>query len=68
MFFNSVKEIKRLRKETNRLLGKRMSNIYYKLLLKGKIDVPKTSIFYVYKIWSPGQFWGAPTHVHFIEF
>ena len=31
MFFNSVKEINRLRKETNRLLSKGMSNIHLKV-------------------------------------
>ena len=45
MFFNSIKEINRLRKEISRLLSKGMSNIYYKLLLRRKIDVLKTSIF-----------------------
>ena len=45
-----------------------MSNIYYKLILRRKIDVLKTSIFWVKKIWSPGKFWGAPTHEGTIEF
>ena len=31
MFFTSIKEINRLRKETNRLLSKGMSNIYLKV-------------------------------------
>ena len=34
MFFNSIKEINRLRKEINRLLSNKMSNIYLKLLLR----------------------------------
>ena len=34
MFFNSIKEISRLRKEINRSLNKGMSNIY----LKGTIE------------------------------
>ena len=34
MFFNSVKEINRLRKEINRLLGKEMSNIYLKVIIE----------------------------------
>ena len=34
MFFNSIKEINRLRKEINRLLSNIMSNIYLKLLLR----------------------------------
>ena len=31
LFFNSIKEINRLRKEANRLLNKGMSNIYLKV-------------------------------------
>ena len=31
MFFNSIKEIKRLRNEIDRLFSKRMSNIYLKV-------------------------------------
>ena len=31
MFFNSVKETNRLTKEINRLLSKKMSNIYLKV-------------------------------------
>ena len=34
MFFNSVKEINRLRKETNSLLIKGMSNIYLKVTIE----------------------------------
>ena len=37
MFFNSVKEINRLRKEINRLLSKRMSNIYLKVTIDEEI-------------------------------
>ena len=33
MFFNSVIEINRLRKEINRLLSKGMSNIYLKVTI-----------------------------------
>ena len=33
MFFNSIKEIDRLRKEINRLLSKGMSNIYLKFTI-----------------------------------
>ena len=36
MFFNSVKEINRLRKEMNRLLSKGMSNIYLKVTTEEK--------------------------------
>ena len=31
MFFNSIKELNRLKKELNRLLSKGMSNIYLKV-------------------------------------
>ena len=34
MFFNSVREINRLRKEINRLLGEGMSNIYLKVTIE----------------------------------
>ena len=34
MFFNLIKEINKLRKEINRLLSKRMSNIYLKATTK----------------------------------
>ena len=33
MFFNSIKEISRLKKEINRLLSKGMSNIYLKVAI-----------------------------------
>ena len=36
MFFNSNKEVNRLRKEINRLLSKGMSNIYLKVTIKKK--------------------------------
>ena len=36
MFFNSIKEINRLSKEINRLLSKRMSNIYLKITTEKK--------------------------------
>ena len=39
MFFNSIKEINRLRNEVNRLLSKGMSNIYFKKLLFRKTDI-----------------------------
>ena len=47
MFFNSIKEIDRLRKEINRLLSKRMSSIYLKVAgkLSRKTDVVKILIF-----------------------
>ena len=46
MFFNSIKEINTLKRETNRLLSKGMSNIYLNLLLR-KSDALKTSILNV---------------------
>ena len=45
MFFNSIKEINRLRKETNRLLIKGMSNIYLKLPEKLTFSKPRFSKF-----------------------
>ena len=57
MFFNSVKEINRLRKEINRLLSKGMSNIYLKVTTEKKWRI---SYFL--------SFWGAPTHADIIEF
>ena len=64
MFFNSIKEINRLRKEISRLLSKGMSNIY----LKVTIATSKNFDFLGLENLSPGQFWGAPTHAEIIEF
>ena len=36
MFFNSIKEMNRLRKEINRLLRKGMFNIYLKITIEKK--------------------------------
>ena len=36
MFFDSVKEINRLRKEINRLLSQEMSNVYLKVIIEEK--------------------------------
>ena len=58
MFFTSIKEINRLRKEINRLLSKGMSNIY-SFQSFGFLNL---------KNLSPSQFWGAPTHADIIEF
>ena len=49
MFFNSVKEINRLRKEIYRLLSKRMSNTYFKVAIEKKwgnqiLDFPSLKI------------------------
>ena len=47
MFFNSIKEINKFRKEINRLLiSKGMSNNYVKVTIEKNV--------------SPGQLWGAP--------
>ena len=43
MFFSSINEINRLRKEVNRLLSKGMSKDYLKVTIEE--DVLKTSIF-----------------------
>ena len=51
MFFNSVKEINRLRKEINMLLSAQMSNTYRKVSAEEKNDVLKTFDFL--KIFSP---------------
>ena len=45
VFFNSIKEIIRLRKEINRFLSKRMY-IYLKVTVR-KTDVLKTTIWYI---------------------
>ena len=55
MFFNSIKEINRLRKEVNRLLSKRMSIIYLKVTIEKKWRTQN----FDYKNWkssSSGQF------------
>ena len=53
MFFNSVKEIHRLRKEINRLLSKKMSNIYLKVTIEKSLD------FLNLENLSPSQFLGS---------
>ena len=45
MFFNSIQEIDRLRKEINRLLSKGMSIIYLKLLLRKSDVLVSGSVF-----------------------
>ena len=55
MFFSSIKGI-------NRLIGKKMSNIYSKAI------VEKSLIFLVWKICLQVSFWGAPTQENIIEF
>ena len=58
MFFNSAKEINRLRKEINRLLSKRMSNIYLKVTIEKKLCTQNFD-FLSLKSTSPGQFLGS---------
>ena len=65
MFFNSVKEINRLRKEINRLLNKGVSNIYLKVTIETSSKL-RFSGFKKFVIKS--VFWGASTHAEIIEF
>ena len=67
MFFSSVKEIIRLRKELNRLLSKGMSNIYLKVIIEKGLGSQNFD-FLSLKNLSPGQNWGAPTREDIIEF
>ena len=62
MFFNSIKEINRLRKEINRLLT--VSNIYLKVILRRSQNFD----FLGLKNLSPGQFWGVLTLADIAEF
>ena len=52
MFFNTTKEINRLRKEINRLLSKRMSNIYLNVTIEKKRRSENFN-FLSLKDWSP---------------
>ena len=65
MFFNSVKEINRLRKEINRLLSKGMSNIYLKVAIQEKNRRSQNFDFLALENLSPGQFWKALTDEDF---
>ena len=67
MFFNSIKEINMLRKEINKLLSKGMSNVYLNVIIE-KNWHSQNSDFLSLNNLSPGQFWGAPTHVDVIQF
>ena len=62
--FNSIKEIKRSKKEINSLLSKGMSNICLKVTIE---KILGSQIFDVLSLkhLSPSQFWGAPTHVNY---
>ena len=67
MFFSSVEEMIRLRKELNRLLSKGMSNIYLKVIIQNSLGSQNFD-FLSLKNLSPGQFWKTPTHEDIIEF
>ena len=58
MFFNSVKEINKLRKEINKLLNKGMSNIYLNVTIE-KNWRSQNFDFLSLKNLSPGQFLGS---------
>ena len=58
MFFNSVKEINKLRKEINKLLNKGMSNIYLNVTIE-KNWRSQNFDFLSLKNFSPGQFLGS---------
>ena len=67
MIFNSIKEINRLRKETNRLLSKGMSKIYLKVTIEKNFRRSQNFDFVSLKNLSPSQFWRAPTHEDIIK-
>ena len=68
MFFGSIKEINRLRKEINTLLSKEISNVYLKVTIKEKNWYSQNFDFLGLKNLSPDQFWGAPTHEDISEY
>ena len=68
MFFNSVKEINRLRKETNSLLIKGMSNIYLKVTIEKNYRFQNFDFVDSKKTDHHASFWGAPTHADIIEY
>ena len=65
MFFDSIKEINRLRKEINRLLSKGMSNTCLKVSIVKK-NVFKT--FHKLKTCLLDRFWETPAHTDIFEF
>ena len=67
MFFDSIKKANRLRNEINRLFRKGMSSIYLKNTIE-KNWRSQNFDFLSLKIFSPGQFWGAPTHEDITQF
>ena len=58
MFFNSIIETNRLKKEINRLLGKGMSNTYLKVAIEKKWSTPNFDYLSL-KNSSVGQFLGS---------
>ena len=68
MFFNSIKEINRLRKEIKRLLKEGMSNIYLKVTIEEKNWRSQNFDFVDLKNMSSGQFWRVSTHEDIVEF
>ena len=56
MLFNSIKEINWLRKEINRLINKRMSNIYLKVTIEEKKRRSQNFDILGSKFFSPVQF------------
>ena len=67
MFFNSIKEINKLRREIHRLLSKGMSNIYLKVTIEKKWVTENFDAICL-KSSSPGQIWGAPTNADITEY
>ena len=61
MFFNLIKEIKRLRKKINRLLSKGMSNICLKIAMRRSPNVD----FLGLKNLSPGYFLGSSSSLRY---
>ena len=62
MFFNSIKEIKRLRKEINRLLRKGMPNVYLNVTIEEKWRSQNFD-FLILKLFSLGQFLGTQANI-----
>ena len=67
MFSYSIKEISSLRKETNRLLSKGISNSYLKVAIVIKWLTQSFDFLKLKKVVLQVSFWEAPTHTD-IEF